>query len=549
MDNLLEQVKRARGKMTRDLLLSQVGWWLFGALVVAALAIAAPKVFAIPGLPQRWAEMWLSGAAAVGLFGAGITTYLCRSGAMDAAVEIDRRFGLRERVASSLSLPEAEHESEVGLALINDAARSVERIDVSDEFPVRVGRPAWLPLVPAVVAFALMTLVGDREPAAATTRPPAAANAQQVKKSTEALRKKIEKKIKEAEDKEKLKDATNLLREVKRGVEEVERKKDAGRKQTAVKLNDLAKQLEDRKKQLGGSKAIENELKKLKNFGKGPAEKAAEAMKQGNFDKALKEIERMMKQLAEGKMPSEEQQKLGEQLGKMKEQLEKAVNAQKQAAEDLQKQIEQQQRKGNNKEAQKLQQKLDQMQQQQQQMDKLQELANKMGQAQKAMENGDQQAAADAMQQMSDQLDQMQQEIDEMEMLSDAQDQIEMAKQAMGCQDCQGGGQGQQAGGGQRQGKGEGQGMGKGQGAGPRPDEKNDTRMRDSRVRQNPGAGSSTFGGLVKGPQKKGDVRETLKEALAPSEVAEAEAVDDERLPRARREHVEEYFKKLRDKL
>ncbi len=554
MDNLLEQVERARGKLLRDAYVSHLPWWLFGTLLAAAAAISAPKLVALTGLPELWATGWLLGAAVVALFGAGVTSYLSRANQLEAAAEIDRRFDLRERVASSLSLPESEHTSEIGQALINDAARSVQQIDVGQEFPLRVGRRAWLPVLPAVVAFVLIAVVADRQAAEAKpqNQPPAA---EQVKKSAEELRKKIAKKIKEAEQKEALKDATNLLKQVEKGVEEVTKKPDADRKKAVVKLNDIAKQLEDRRKQLGGSKALQNELNKLKNFGKGPAEKAAQAMKEGDWQKALDEIDKLRKQMTDGNLSKDQKQKLAEQLGKMKEQLQKAVDSQKQKEEELKKQIAEQQRKGNSAEAGKLQQKLEQMQQNQQQMQKLQELANQMAQAQQAMQQGDEQAAADAMNQMAEQMQQMQQEIEEMEMLADAMDQIEQAKQAMGCQQCQGGGcegcegMGMGQGMGKGEGEGKGQGMGQGQGSGPRPDEKNPTSMRDTRVRQKPGAGSSTFSGFVKGPNIKGDVRQSLKQELTADDIAPAEALDDAHMPRSRREHAQEYFEKLRQEL
>ncbi|MEM6799156.1 MAG: hypothetical protein AAF589_06550, partial [Planctomycetota bacterium] len=488
---------------------------------------------------------WLAGSVVFALLGAGITTYLRGGDQLTAAAEIDRRFDLRERVASSLSLPEEEHTSAMGQALINDAARSVQKINVAEAFPLRVGRRAWLPVLPAVVAFALMTLVGDRPQAQAKGSTPPEPSKEQVKKSLEETRKKIAKKIQEAEAKEELKDASNLLKQVKDGIDDIAKKGDGDRKKTTVKLNDLAQQLADRKQQLGGSKALRNELNKLKNLGKGPAEKAAEAMKDGNWQKALDELDKLRKQMAEGKLDKEQQKQLADQMGKMKEQLQKAVDSQKQAMEDLKKQIQEQQRKGNSKEAGKLQRKLDQMQQQQQQRNKLQELANKMNKAQQAMQQGDQQAAAEAMDQMAQQMQQMQQEIDEMEMLTEAMDQIEMAKQEMGCKACQGMDQGQ----GQGKGDQPGQGMGEGQGSGPRPDEKNATNMRDTRVRQKPGAGDSTFGGFVKGPNIKGDVRESLKDEPTAEDIAPAEALDDARLPRSRREHAREYFEKLRDEL
>ena len=70
-------------------------------------------------------------------------TFLSNRSPLDAAIEIDRRFDLRERVASSLSLSPEDQTSEAGRAVVNDAVRAVQRIDVDEKFRVR-RRPACL---------------------------------------------------------------------------------------------------------------------------------------------------------------------------------------------------------------------------------------------------------------------------------------------------------------------------------------------------------------------------------------------------------------------
>lgn len=545
MDTLLEQVARAQRKMIRNQYAFHLAWWACGAMAVAALAIATPKVLVIAALPAWWAAGWLVAACLAAFGGAAVTTYLHHASRHDAAVELDRRFALRERVASSLSLPESERASLVGRALVSDAARSVEKIDVGEGFPVRADRRAWLPVAPAVAAFALMTLVGDRGPAAANPASQAAQAADQVKKSTEELRKRLAERAAKAADREELEDAAKLLKQVSRGVEEVAKKPDTSRKEATLKLNDLAKQLEERKKQLGGAKAMEDRLSKLNNLGRGPAEKAAQAMKRGDFKRAIDEIRRLQDKLAAGSMSDADLQKLAEQMGKLKEQLRASLEAQQQAMEDLKEQIKRLQQQGDSAQADKLRQNLEQMQQQAQRNKPLQDLADKLGQAQQAMQRGDPQAAAEAMRQMGEQLRRMQQEIDEMEMLDGAMDQIEMAKQAMGCPECLGG-----FGGAPGQGDAEGPpGQGRGKGGGPRRDEQNPTSMRDSRVRQKPGAGNSVFGRQVDGPNVKGNVQQSLKQAMQPDAPADAQALDEQRLPRDRRDHAREYQRRLRQEL
>ena len=171
-----------------------------------------------------------------------------------------------------------------------------------------------------------------------------------------------------------------------------------------------------------------------------------------------------------------------------------------------------------------------------------------MGQCQQGLKQGDGQKAADAIGKMAQQLDQMQQEMNEMEMLDMAMDQIEMAKDAMACKICNGEGcqdcMGNMANNGKFNPNGKpGRGL-KGQGpawaSGPR--KRTATNLRDTRVRQNARRGAATFGGLVEGPNIKGEVGQSIKEEMATLSAEPADPLTSERLPNSRREHAEQYF-------
>lgn len=552
MDTLLHQVQAARRRLVTEQFVRRAVWCLFAALVVAAVAIAVPKIVAIDGLPEQWAQAWLIGAGVVGLLAAGVWTLLSSRTDLDAAMEIDNRFGLRERIASSLSLPEEVQETEAGQALVNDAVHSISRVDIGDQFRVRATRAAWLPLAPALIAVGLMLFVGNRE---AASKPEPGLTPQQqkeaVKKSMEDLRKKIAKKQEEAEKKG-LKDATGLLKKIEAGTKELENNKDlADRKKSTIKLNELSKQLAERRQQLGDKSALKKQLEMMKDLGAGPAEKAAKALKQGDWKKAITEINKLKDKIAKGELTTEEKKQLANQLDKMQKKLQAAADAHKKKMDDLKKQIQQQRQQGNQQQANQLQQQLNKMQQNQPQMNQLQKMAQQMKKCQQAMQQGDQQQAQQAMQQMADQLQQMQQMDAEMEMLDGAMEQIEMAKQQMGCQQCQGMGcEGCQGMGfGQGQGDKPGMGMGKGRGMGPRPDEKNPTNMRDTRVKHDPKRGASVIVGEVEGPNIKGEVMQSLKEELATGVEQEADALSEQRLPRSHRDHAKEYLSKIRENL
>jgi hypothetical protein len=216
--------------------------------------------------------------------------------------------------------------------------------------------------------------------------------------------------------------------------------------------------------------------------------------------------------------------------------------------DNLKKQIEQQKQQSNLSKAGELQRQLDKLQQQQKQANQLDRLAQKMGECQQCMQQGDAAGAAAALGQMMKQMEQLQQEMTEGELLDAAIDQLQMAKDAMDCEACQGEGCQACQGGGLSDmfSEGGGNGMNAGRGSGPRPDEKNDVSFRDSRVRQNPGKGAAVVAGEAGGPNYRGQVAESIKTQMATDASTPADPLVLEQLPKSRREHAEEYFNSLR---
>jgi hypothetical protein len=92
-----------------------------------------------------------------------------------------------------------------------------------------------------------------------------------------------------------------------------------------------------------------------------------------------------------------------------------------------------------------------------------------------------------------------------------------------------------------------GMGMGEGRGIGPRPDEKNPTNLRDTRVQQKTRRGAATFAGMVEGPNIKGDVVHSIQEEMSTLTAEPADPLTSERLPNSRRQHAEQYFEMLRE--
>ena len=551
MDQIRQQIARARRRLDLELLLNRLVRCWFVALLIAAIAIAVPKLVAIENLPNRWNAWWLAGALFAGALVALAWTWLRGRSDVDAAMEIDRRFELKERVASSLSLTPEMVETPAGQALLADAARAIGRLDIQQKFGIRVGRAAWLPLGPALLALLLVFFV-DNEEAQSSPDPAGKLTTEERENATKALRER-QAEIRKQAAKQGLKDAEKLLLEMDKNIEKLAAKKDLDRKQALVKFNDLKKQLDERRQKLGGDNELKKQLAGMKDLNKGPADKMLDAMKNGEWDKAKQELDKLAAQMKEGKLDDAAKQELQKQMEQLQKKLEQAAAERQQAIDKLQKQIEQQKKDGKLAEAGELQQKLDQLKQQQSQSKQMEQLAKQLGQCQECMKNGDQAGAAQAMEQMQQQLEAMQQDMKEGEMLDMAMEQLDMAKSSMNCQQCKGAGcescQGNQAGKqlANKPGANNGKGIGKGRGGIGQQPEDQDTKFRDSQVKQTPGQGSAVVVGEAEGPNLRGTVREEIKAEMASQGSEPADPLVIEQLPKVQRENAEDYFNRLRD--
>jgi hypothetical protein len=541
MEELQKQVRRAKRRLGTQRFVAALGWSCTVALSLAVIVILVGKFWPL-GVAD-W--VWPAAAVGLGTLAAAGWAVATGRGTMDAAIEIDHRFGLKERVSSTLALSEEERDSEAGQALTADAIRRVKRIDVAERMKISPGRPVLFPLFPAVLAFMVAFLISPAavdNPAEAMTDPAA------VKKQVQVSAKKLERQLAEQREKAKkqdLPDAEKVFKLLQEGAKELSAKTPEDQKKALVKLNDLAKQIAERREKAGGAEKIKEKLNQMKDFKPGPADQFAKAVKQGDFNKAMEELDKLKEQLSQGKLDEKQQKQLAEQMDQMKDKLQKMVEAQKEAQKDLEKKADEARKAGRNEEANKLEEQLDKLRQQMPQMKQLDQLAKQMQQCSKSLKDGQMKDAEAAMGQIQENLKDLQKQLDEMEMLDEAMDQMAQCRKGMNCKKC--GGAGCEAcQGGAGKGEKDGDGMGEGQGRGDRPEEKTNTAFRDSQVRQQVDKGSMSVAGYVDGPNKKGDVNEAIKEQMEAAKHQANDPLTGQRIPRKQRQHAKEYFDRLR---
>ena len=287
MDQLRKQVARARRRLIIEQFLSRLIWCLLGALSLAAIAIAVPRVAVIENLPANWDYGWLIGGFAAAVVVAGIWTFISNRSPIDAAIEIDRRFDLRERVASSLSLSPEEQSSEAGRAVMNDALHAIGRIDVDEKFRVGVGRRAWWPLVPAAIVFALVAFVDNRQASSSVDPTAAAKMEQQTKNALDSFRKKLEEQRKKLAEEKGLKAADEMFKQIEEGTRELTQKEKLDPSKAHVKLNDLAKELEQKRQQAGRRQRAQRTTAKNERPGRRPRRQSGPGDEAGRLEQSL----------------------------------------------------------------------------------------------------------------------------------------------------------------------------------------------------------------------------------------------------------------------
>ncbi len=542
----MRELDRAIGVAWRRLRLQRFLGLLIGSwsalLLLAAAGIGLEKLGALSIPGPVWLPFAIAGGLGVAV--AGLLAMVKGPNRLEAAVAVDRAFELNERLSTALSLPLDLQGTPAGLAVLEDARRNASRLDVGSRFGLRVPRRAWLPLIPAAMALALVFVPEwTRHMAKATSRQAQAETKQAISRQAQALGRTIAQSRKAMENPE-FAEASKLLAEIEKKAEELTKSPPAEREQALVELNKLTDALKDRQRELGSAQQIAKQLQQLKDLATtGPADTFAKEMARSDFQKAAEELKKIQEKLTSGQMSESEKKKLEQQIGQMKEQLERMANM-----EERKKQLEEALRSGALSQQQ-FEQEMDRLNQQAQNMRQLQSLAQQLGQAQQAMRQGDLSQAANSLGMSQEELQELARQATELQTLDDALADLQDARAGM----CEGGGMnqmGQGLGGmglGQSNRRGQGQGLGRGRGAGDRPEAPDDVSFHGTKTNQQYGKGKAVITGFA--PPRgvtKGESLLDVQEELEASGTAAAEALSNQRVPNNVKKHVLGYFDQLR---
>lgn len=532
---LQRQVTRAGRRLFLQTLVDMLVWCWVGALVVSAgWFLVRLYLFGRPIDGTSWAVA--GGAVGAGAVLAVVLACLRAPSRLAAALLLDDRFGLKERVTTSLTLPAGLEQTPAGQALLADVGERVDKLDVPSRFPVRL---RWSSaLVPAgavallLAAFFLQPFKGEAKADSGASPDAPPPNAEEIRDKLRQLASKPADK-KAQDDKEKSEKLQQIEAELDKLVNKPHETKQDLRERTQ-EINDLEAEMKQREKDLADkNQALKEQLKNLDRFAHrndpdGPATPLEKALANGDFKKAVEEAEKLSKKLQDEKLSDKEKQELEKQLNELKEGL-KALADQKEEEQKL----EELKDKGELDED-ALQQEMERIQQKKGKLKEAKELAEALEQCQQCMKQGDAEGAANALKKAMGKMKKMGGDEQELQDLANKLQQLAECKKCMGQGMCEGR---------------DGNNLGKGKFPGTRRPETKEgdfkAQLKRERVDFDP-KGQKEITDFVQGRTFKkkpssemaGDVKQASQEA--------PEALEGQRLPREAGDMTRGYYENLR---
>lgn len=586
MQEIKKTIGSAQARLNLRMFFCLLGGTMFAGFFVTALAWAIPKIWSF----DRWMDLeqlptwyggWLLGGLFLGLLTATLGLLWCRSSAFDAAIEVDSRFGLKERLSSVVNLPEGELETPAGQALLVDATDRARRVDIRDQFSLRPTRQAFLPLIPLAIIAALY-FVPDAEPEPVLPTTPVVNDRQQIEIAVEEAKQSLEERSRQLAEKGLL-DAAEDLQALARKLDELPAQDADLKRDVLVKLNDVRDELEKKRAELGDAEAMKQNLAQLKEAATGPAQQLAEAISEGDFDTARKIVQELAKKIKANELTEQEKKNLAQDLRKLAQAAEKMMGDHEQAKQDLKEQIQQAQAQGDLQKAAALQEKLEQRQAIDKQIEKMKQAAENLKKCADCMGNNSSQnqsgikqpasaqategnspggqpfennekksgtgqgqaneaemkQAQQALEDLAEQMEQMEADQDMLEQLEDLEQDLQDCKD--GVNGCQNPGDAKS----KRMARGD-MAKGDGVGHGARALEETETGQFKSKVKATLQKGETVATGDADGDNLPGasaaEARELLRSAMA----KETDPLEDQQLPRTQRDQAKQYFEKLR---
>ena len=299
--------------------------WVAALFVAVVWFLAEPFVVkdAVPNL--RWYV--LGGSLTASTLFAVALAYWRRATVLSAALSLDERFQLKERVTTSLTLDPRDTQSPAALALLADVDRRVAPLYVSDRFPIRV---PWTAALVPVAAITIVLLAFFYKPALNQAQAGTQDDITDPQKLIDAAeaQKKLANIVKKVENRKVEKPQSAAMSNIDKELDKLAHKpldtkddvRDAQKDITNIEdiLKKRDKDLADRKEAFKDEMKQDERLHKKPEKKDNPADKLENALKKGDFDKAKDEAERLSRKLQDQEEAKKEEEKAKEEVERLK---------------------------------------------------------------------------------------------------------------------------------------------------------------------------------------------------------------------------------------
>ena len=283
--------------------------------IAAVLAVAAERAFAARLIMPLSAGLFLGAVAAL----TAVRWWLGRPSAMQAALALDERLGLRERFSTTLAL--AASEDPFAVAAREEARRRADPLDVGRAFPIR---PTWR-WAHASASWAALAMVVFFMPAIDLLgRKAAAGEIARRQEAVERAKADLAKAVARVEEAAKPLGASDLAAELAALKDfDAPAEPQEIRRQGVRALSDVAGKLDAMRKgdEAEAARTLQEMMKQLRMPGEGISRDLARALARGNFDKAGEIAKSLQDRLARQDLSPEAREALSKALGQLADQL------------------------------------------------------------------------------------------------------------------------------------------------------------------------------------------------------------------------------------
>lgn len=340
MNALHRAIRLAQQRWFWQSWLRWTGWAALIGLGLAAALLVADRGLSLP-IPG-WVFLALVGLAIVV---PAVWAWWTLPSASQAAMRVDHRLGLKDRLASGLFAASLAQDDPLAQQVMRDADRAAADIRLSQAVPVRFTR-VWGWVVPAAGVVALLALFmpadlnllrrGHNSSQEQTHEAQAQAARAQIVQARSLIRELDTQtpELSEADPAAVLKELAQLTQ---RDLSDPQ-----AQRQAAAELSQVQDKLAQAKQEKEQAfRTLQNAMSQLDTAQQGPANRFADALRRGDFDAAQRELESLARKVEQSELSESDKELLRQQLQQMSQQLEQLAQQAAQQQAQSQQQIQQ----------------------------------------------------------------------------------------------------------------------------------------------------------------------------------------------------------------